>query len=104
MSEAEDFYDAEVAPVLLELSKKCRARGMSFVATVEFEPGATGETVSLRENADGKILMTLMAVQAHGNADLLIMAMSRYAEKHGHSSAALSILGVPTVPTTPTKQ
>lgn len=28
MSENEDFYDKEIAPVLLDLSRKCAERGM----------------------------------------------------------------------------
>ena len=29
---SEQFYDDEIAPVLMELAQKCEARGMSFLA------------------------------------------------------------------------
>ena len=39
---SEKWYDEEVAPVLLDLSRKCEARGISMIAVVEYEPRQTG--------------------------------------------------------------
>lgn len=91
--EREAFYDAEVAPALLELARKCEAGGLSFVASVEWSPDETGETLTIRSDAGVKIRMAAMAVQAHGNADALIGALVRYGETHGHNSAYLHLLG-----------
>jgi hypothetical protein len=44
------------------------------------------------------LMLADCAGQANNNVDSLIMAIMRYARKHGHSSACLHILGVPTQP------
>jgi len=105
MSEREKFYDEEIAPTLLSMAEQCRARGMSMIAVVEYEPGtseedigSTGETVSLQHEAGLKMRMIQAAVQAHGNADILITALMRYGAEHGHSSICLKRLGVPLQP------
>lgn len=38
----EDFYDAEIAPVLLDLAHKCAARDLPFLALVQFSRSAEG--------------------------------------------------------------
>lgn len=37
MSEKEQFYDEEIAPVLLDLANKCAERGLHFLAQVRAE-------------------------------------------------------------------
>jgi hypothetical protein len=105
MSDREKFYDDEIAPALLDMAKRCAERGMSMVAVVEYEPGtdeddigSTGETVSLQPGSGFKMRLIEAAIQAHGNADALIMALMRYATEHGHSSICLQQLGVPLMP------
>jgi hypothetical protein len=92
MAEREDFYDREIAPVLLELAKKCEDRGLSFIAMAEWEPGETGRTMSVREGASINLRMALWAMQAQGNADSLILAMKRHGQDHGHNSMCLAML------------
>jgi hypothetical protein len=58
MSEKEAFYDAEVAPVLLDLAEKCAERGLHFLAQVEYEPGEFGLT---RKFADDPHLAMIIA-------------------------------------------
>lgn len=89
MTEQEAFYDKEVAPVLMELAKKCEGAGLSFLAMVEWEPGETGRTMSVREGAGIGIRTALWAMQAQGNADSLIMAMMQHGKEHGHNSMCL---------------
>lgn len=36
--EKEAYYDAEIAPVLLELATKCHERRIPFIAVVEWDP------------------------------------------------------------------
>jgi hypothetical protein len=93
--ESEDFYDREVAPVLMDLAGKCQDKGLSIVAMVEWDPGETGRTAALAGNAGFGIRMAHTAMQSHGNVDSLIMAIMKYATEHGHSSACLHLLGVP---------
>jgi hypothetical protein len=37
MTEQEAFYDAEIAPKLLDLAKACQANGLSILAVVEWK-------------------------------------------------------------------
>lgn len=90
--EREDFYDREVAPVLLELARKCEGSGMSFLAMVEWAPDETGQTMSVRDNASIALRMALWAMQAKGNADALITQMQKHGKEHGHNSVYLHLL------------
>ena len=90
--EREAFYDADVAPVLLELARKCETNGLSFAAMVEWAPEDTGETISLREGAGIKTIMAAFSIRSHGNADSLIGALMRHGKEHGHNSAYLHML------------
>lgn len=98
MSELENFYDSEIAPVLLDLAKRCEAKGLSFLAEVEWEPGETGRTATLTAAAGFGIRLADLAARAKGNADALIIAMMKHAREHGHSSMCLKQLGVPLHP------
>jgi hypothetical protein len=92
--EREAFYDREIAPVLLELGRKCQDNGLSLVAVVEWAPGDTGRTANICEGAGIGLRMTHMAAQAAGNADALIMALMKHGREHGHNSMCLHQLGV----------
>ncbi len=94
----EEFYDAEIAPMLLDLIKKCKAEGLSLVAMCEFGPNEMGTTLSIRDGAGIEIVMARMGIQARGNADALLMGLKQHAEKHGHQSAMIELLGVPASP------
>lgn len=90
--EREAFYDAEIAPTLMALCKRCEANGMSFLAMVEWEPGRTGQTMGVREGASIALLMAFWSMQLLGNADALILKMMQHGANHGHNSAMLSLL------------
>lgn len=93
--EREDFYDREIAPILLDLANKCAENGLSFVAMAEWDAGETGRTMKVREDAGIGIKMALWAMQATGNADNLIWAMQRHGKAHGHNSICLHMLEQP---------
>ena len=97
-AEREQFYDREIAPVLMDLADKCESNGLSLAAMVEWEPGETGRTATLSAHAGFGIRMAEAAMRSHGNVDALIMALMKYATESGHSSACLHLLGVPVVP------
>ena len=97
----EAFYDAEIAPALLDLAKKCEDKGLSLVAMCEFEPNETGTTFSIRTEAGIEIMMSIMAMRARGNVDALLMALRQYGEEHGHQSLVLELLGLPPQPPSP---
>jgi hypothetical protein len=96
----ERFYDENVAPVLMDLAKKCQDNGLSIIAMAEWDPGETGRTASITANAGYGIRMAEAAMRSHGNADSLIMGLMKHATEHGHGSACLKLLGVPTSPVT----
>lgn len=98
MSNREDFYDREIAPTLMDLAGKCQDNGLSIVAMVEWEPGETGRTAALAANSGFGIRMTEMAMRCNNNIDTLIFALMKHGAEHGHSSACLHLLGVPTAP------
>lgn len=95
---SEDFYDAEIAPKLAGIAKLCEEHGMSLVAKVEFEPGKHGTTVERREGASYPMLLAEWAAMCNGNVDLLTWKIMAHAREHGHSSAQLSVMGVPPQP------
>lgn len=94
----EEFYDSEIAPKLMEMARACEARGMSFVACVEYAPEETGETAVLAAGSGIKARMAYWGVKARGNVDSFMIAAQRHAREHGHSSLFLSQAGVPTSP------
>lgn len=96
--EREQFYDSEIAPVLLDLARKCKESGLSIAAMVEWDPGETGRTVALAGDSGFGIRMAEAAMQAHGNVDSLIFALMKFGSEKGHGSVCLHQLGVPAVP------
>ncbi len=101
----EEIYDTEIAPQLLEISRRCQELGFPMVASVEWEVGAHGRT-EFCPKTDGstprpssKQLLVHYAARCHGNIDSLLMAVIRDAEKYGHSSMFLHRLDVKEKPT-----
>jgi len=96
--EREDFYDKEIAPELAKLRDRCVERGLQFLALVEWEPGEYGRTTGLKAPLGLAIEWANWAGQSNGNIDSFMIAVMRQAHERGHSSAVLSMLGVPTSP------
>ena len=90
--EREQFYDRDVAPVLLDLAKKCEANGLSIAAMVEWAPNETGRTAALAAGSGVGIRMAEVAMRSRGNVDDLIFALMKYGKEHGHTSVCLMIL------------
>lgn len=97
-SAKEQFHDKEIMPALLDLMKKANANGISMVAVTEWAPGESCRTHQLVDPHGVAMFMVYAAARAAGNADALIMALMRHAEKHGHGSLCLARLGVPEKP------
>lgn len=81
-SEDEEFYDNEIAPALLELSRKCADRGLPFFAQVEYQASEFGRTVAFPKGAHLAMKMLLMCAQSRDNVDLYIMSLGRYAREN----------------------
>ena len=92
MSEA--YYDEHIAPKLMAIAKECEDNGLSLVACYEYELGRKARTMTLQPGCSFVINLVEFATRSRGNIDSLIMALCRYAEKHGHCSIYLNLLGV----------
>lgn len=95
----EEIYDAEIAPELLKLMKRCEELGFAFVANVEWEVGETGRTEfcpatdATGTRPSAKQLLVHYAARCHGNIDAMLMAVVKDAARYGHSSMYLKMLG-----------
>lgn len=102
----EAFYDAEVAPALMDLARRCTERGMSLIATVSYDDeGSIGRTLALAPDAPATIryLDALARSWCAGgavNVDGFLLAVMEDARRTGHSSLLLKQLGVPLSPGT----
>lgn len=97
-STKEDVYDQHIAPELLRLAKLAEDNGISLIAMAEWEPGETGRTATLQAGHGFSIKMAEAAMRCLGNIDSFMMAMTRYAQEHGHNSIYMDRLGVPATP------
>lgn len=96
MSEA--YYDEHIAPELLRLGTLAQSNGISLLAVAEWSAGDYGTTINLVKGSSFNIRMVEAAIRSHGNVDILIRAIMKYAREHGHSSVILKELGVPVKP------
>ena len=88
----EDWYDAEIAPALRDLAKKCHERGMSFVAAVEYEPGERGGTYYLTEDAGLEMQMLRICALTVPNVDAYVINLKRHAHRLGIDTSASWVL------------
>lgn len=95
---SEQIYDEEIAPVLMELAKKCKDAGIPFLAVAEYEPGSFGTTADIPTGSSYPISWAYAAARSNGNVDALINHLVVKAREVGHNSAYLYQLGVPTIP------
>jgi len=88
----EAWYDAEIAPALNSLAKRCHERGMSFVAAVEYQPGDRGGTYYLTEDAGISMQMIRMCAMTAPNVDSYIINLTRYAKANDVDVSSSMIL------------
>jgi hypothetical protein len=91
-NEGEGWYDAEIAPALAALAKRCHERGMAFLATVEYKPGSRGGTYYLTEDAGIAMQMLHLCARTAPNVDAYVMNLTRYANEHGIDTAESFVL------------
>jgi len=87
-STTEEWYDAEIAPRLKELADKCGAKGLAFVAVVEYAPGERGETFVLPEGTGLAMIMLQHCAKMGANIDGFIMGLKEYAAEKGIDTGA----------------
>lgn len=83
MSEDEAWYDAEIAPALTAIAKRCSDRGMSFLATVEYEPGRRAGTYYMTEGADLAMQMQYVCAMTVPNVDSYIINLAKSCKSKG---------------------
>lgn len=103
----EEEYDSTWAAKAAAFAKEVRAAGSSCVITIDFECDhplaqhgrSTGSTIELAAGEPGGHVR-LMAGLAHsgGNVDRFMMSVAKLAEKEGHSSVVLRLMGIPETP------
>jgi hypothetical protein len=89
--EQEAFYDAEIAPALAAIGKKCEDAGMSMVASVEWAPTEGGSTFVLAKGSSFAIRLVKLACEVRGNVDSMIIALRKY-DPTGGGSVFLRVL------------
>ena len=83
MSTNEDWYDAEIAPALYDLAKRCHEKGMAFIAVVEYAPSERGGTYYLPEQAGLEMQMLHLCAQTVPNVDSYIINLKRHTKELG---------------------
>lgn len=91
-TEGEAWYDAQIAPALAGLAKRCHERGMSFITVVEYEPGARGGTYYLTQDAGVAMNMLHICAQTAPNVDGYIINLIRWAKRNGVDTSSSWVL------------
>jgi hypothetical protein len=103
----EEFYEATIAPALLDLARQCENRKMPFLAMVGYDDvGSVGRTATMPAGAPATIRYADAIGQAwceggNVNIDGFMFGVMREAQEKGHGSLILAQLGVPNSTTTP---
>ena len=91
-SEDEAWYDAEIAPALAALAKRCHERGMSFIAAVEYQPGDRGATYYLTEDAGIAMRMLHLCAQTVPNVDSYVINLKKLAKLNNVDTSSSWVL------------
>jgi hypothetical protein len=81
-SDKERFYDDVLAPALKDIASKCIEQGMSFVASVEYEPGERGSTRVIGPNSGLAMVMLGLCDKAGVNIDSSILGLARHTKSN----------------------
>ena len=93
-TEGEAWYDAEIAPALAELAKRCNERGMAFIAVVEYQPGDRAGTYMMTEDAGLAMHMVGLCSRTAPNVDSYILNLRRHCLAHNiDTGGSFALLG-----------
>lgn len=82
-TEDEAWYDAEIAPVLAALAKRCHERGMAVVAVVEYQPGDRAGTYYMTEHAGLAMHMLHFCAMTAPNLDAYVINLMGHCKNVG---------------------
>ncbi|CAL62445.1 Hypothetical protein HEAR2314 [Herminiimonas arsenicoxydans] len=80
---SEQHYDEVIAPKLVEIAELCIAAGMSFIATVEYEPTKRGTTRVIGPNSCLAMHMQNHCANTAPNIDGYIFGIAKYCNREG---------------------
>ena len=79
----EAWYDAEIAPALAALAKRCHERGMAFIAVVEYQQGEYATMCQVGNDACLPVQMVKMCLQTAPNVDSYLINLARHCKAEG---------------------
>lgn len=88
----EAWYDAEIAPALAQLAKRCHERGMAFVSVVEYQPGDRARTVYMTEDACLAMEMINLCAATVPNVDCYVMNLRKLCQRRGQDMSGSIVL------------
>ena len=92
VSEGGAWYDAEIAPALADLAKRCQERGMAFVAVVEYQPGDRARTIYMTEHAGLAMQMVNLCAATVPNVDCYILNLRKLCKERGQDISGSFVL------------
>ena len=98
---SEEFYDKEIAPTLLELGRKCEARGIAFLAAVEYKRGEIARTSTLPVDSGLAMQMLLCCAVAGTNIDSYFIALVRFCREYNIDTSQSMVMRLLTGPEGP---
>lgn len=93
LEDNEKIYDEKIAPLMAQIIAICKEHKLPCHATFEYAPDAFCTTHISGEPDSAAMVMIRTAALTKGNIDAFIIAMSKHAEKSGHTSAFLYAFG-----------
>lgn len=88
--EGEKFYDEEIAPALRAIAEKCKERGLSLVASVQFGPADSdrGTTHVIHPHTGLSMQMVHRCEATAPNIDGFMLNLARYCHANGIDTSA----------------
>jgi hypothetical protein len=97
MSDKEQFYDEQIAPVLLDLANRCKDAGLSMISTVQYGPenDQRGTTALLQPDASLPMMMAHRCIMTAPNIDAYMIGLARYCNEKGIDTSASIYMNYP---------
>ena len=92
VSKDEAWYDAEIAPALAGLAKRCHERGMAFLAVVEYQPGDRARTLYMTEHAGMAMHMVSLCAATVPNVDCYVINLWKHCNAVGQDMSGSFVL------------
>ncbi len=89
---SEQWYDTQIAPELMKLAKRCKDRGVSFLAVVEYAEGERGTIAFMNKDPSLEMVMIRHCAQTAPNIDAYVINVGRYAKECGIDTGASIVM------------